>query len=156
MLHSGCQVVEILTTELYKAEYEGVSKSFWTGRLERELQMVQLSATRCNCIAILWVSLVSFSAITLCVASNECLFLFLLRCRISPETFRYTLVRFKKLIVALRYVIKLLATCWIIGPRKESLFSPPHSAVVPPVNWESSALSLGIKWSERETTFMIF
>jgi len=28
----------------------------------------QLSATRCSCIAILWVSLVSFAAITLCVA----------------------------------------------------------------------------------------
>jgi hypothetical protein len=48
--------------------YEGVSKSFRTGRLERELQMVQLSATKCSCIAILWVSLVSFAAITLCVA----------------------------------------------------------------------------------------
>jgi hypothetical protein len=34
-------------------QYEGVSKSFRTGRLERELQMVQLSATRCSCIAIL-------------------------------------------------------------------------------------------------------
>jgi len=33
--------------------YEGVSKSFRTGRLERQLQMVQLSATRCSCIAIL-------------------------------------------------------------------------------------------------------
>jgi hypothetical protein len=51
--------------------YEGVSKSFRTGRLERELQMVQLSATRCGCIAILWVSLVSFAAITLCVASQR-------------------------------------------------------------------------------------
>jgi hypothetical protein len=40
--------------------YESVSKSVRTGRLERELQMVQLSATGCNCIAILWVSLVSF------------------------------------------------------------------------------------------------
>jgi hypothetical protein len=50
--------------------YEGVSKNFRTGRLERELQMVQLSATRCSCIAILWVSLVSFAAITLCVASQ--------------------------------------------------------------------------------------
>jgi sterol desaturase/sphingolipid hydroxylase (fatty acid hydroxylase superfamily) len=50
--------------------YEGVSKSFGTGRLERELQMVQLSATRCSCMAILWVSLVSFVAITLCVASQ--------------------------------------------------------------------------------------
>jgi len=33
--------------------YEGVSKSFRTGHLERELQMVQHSATRYICIAIL-------------------------------------------------------------------------------------------------------
>jgi len=45
--------------------YEGTSKSFWTGRLEQELQMVQLSATRCGCITILWVSLVSFVTIIL-------------------------------------------------------------------------------------------
>jgi hypothetical protein len=51
--------------------YEGVSKRFRTGRLERELQMVQLSTTRCSCIAISWVSLVSFAAITLCVASQR-------------------------------------------------------------------------------------
>jgi hypothetical protein len=51
--------------------YNGVTKSFRTGRLERELQMVQLSATRCSCIAILWVTLVSFAAITLCVASQR-------------------------------------------------------------------------------------
>jgi len=31
---------------------EGVSKSFGTGRLERELQIVQLSVTRCSYIAI--------------------------------------------------------------------------------------------------------
>jgi hypothetical protein len=31
----------------------GVSKSFRIGRLEQELQMVQLPATRCSCIAIL-------------------------------------------------------------------------------------------------------
>jgi hypothetical protein len=48
--------------------YECVSKCFRTGRLERELQMVQLSVPRCSCIAILWVSLVSFAAITLSVA----------------------------------------------------------------------------------------
>jgi len=30
-----------------RLEYEGVSKSFRTGRLERELQMIQISATRC-------------------------------------------------------------------------------------------------------------
>jgi hypothetical protein len=54
-----------------KNKYEGVSRSFRTGRLERELQMVQLSAVRCSCIAILWVSLASFAAITLCVASQR-------------------------------------------------------------------------------------
>jgi len=39
--------------------------------VERELQVVQLSATRCSCIAILWVSLASFAAITFCVASQR-------------------------------------------------------------------------------------
>jgi hypothetical protein len=33
--------------------YEGISKSFRTGRVERELQMVQLCATRSSYIAIL-------------------------------------------------------------------------------------------------------
>jgi hypothetical protein len=33
--------------------YEGVTKSFRTSRIEREMQIVQLSATRCSCIAIL-------------------------------------------------------------------------------------------------------
>jgi hypothetical protein len=51
--------------------YKGVSKSSRTGRLERELQMVQLSATRCSYIAILWVSLVSFATITLCIGSRQ-------------------------------------------------------------------------------------
>jgi hypothetical protein len=54
-----------------KDKYEGVSKSFRTGCLERELQMVQLSATKCSCITILWVSLVNFAAITLYVASQR-------------------------------------------------------------------------------------
>jgi hypothetical protein len=51
--------------------YKGVSKSFQTGCLKGELQMVQLSATRCSCITILWVSLVSFATITLCVTSQQ-------------------------------------------------------------------------------------
>jgi hypothetical protein len=46
----GCQ---LYVKTLLTMTYEGVSKSFGTGRLERELQMVQLSATRCSCIAIL-------------------------------------------------------------------------------------------------------
>jgi hypothetical protein len=50
--------------------YEGVSKSFRTGRLEWQLLIVQLSGTGCSCIATLWVSLMSFAAITLCVASQ--------------------------------------------------------------------------------------
>jgi hypothetical protein len=33
--------------------------------------MVQLFANRCSCIAILWVSPVSFAVITLCVASQR-------------------------------------------------------------------------------------
>jgi hypothetical protein len=33
--------------------YAGISKSFRTARLERELQMAQHSAIRCSCIAIL-------------------------------------------------------------------------------------------------------
>jgi hypothetical protein len=75
----------------------GVSKSFRTGRLERELQMVQLSATTCSCISILWVSIVSFAAIRLSVASQVVLFVVfccycLIRYWLSPETFGYTLV----------------------------------------------------------------
>jgi hypothetical protein len=51
--------------------YKGVFKSYRTGHLERELQMVQFSATRCSFIAILWVSLVRFATVTLCVASQR-------------------------------------------------------------------------------------
>jgi hypothetical protein len=57
--------------EVEGGTYKSVMKSFRTGRLERELQIVQLSATRCGCIIILCVSLVSFAAITLCVASQR-------------------------------------------------------------------------------------
>jgi hypothetical protein len=58
--------------------YEGLSKIFRTGSLEQDLQTVQLSATRCNCIAILWVSLVSFVAKPFVLLLNECLLLLLL------------------------------------------------------------------------------
>jgi hypothetical protein len=51
--------------------YEGVFKSFRTGCLKEELQLVQLSATKCSFIAILWVSLMSFATMTLCVASQR-------------------------------------------------------------------------------------
>jgi hypothetical protein len=48
-----------------RARVCGVSENLRTGCLERELQTVQLSTTRCSCIATLWVSVVSFAAITL-------------------------------------------------------------------------------------------
>jgi len=54
-----------------RSKYKGVSRSFQTGHLEQELQMVQLSATRCSRIAILRDSLVSFATITLCVVSQQ-------------------------------------------------------------------------------------
>jgi hypothetical protein len=67
-----CYVIPLSPKSLLECiTYEGVTKSFRNGRLGRELQMVQLSATRCSCIAILWVSLVSFAAITICVASQR-------------------------------------------------------------------------------------
>jgi hypothetical protein len=67
-----CVCVCVCThTHTHTHTHDGVSKSCRTGRLKRELQMIQLSATRCSCIAILWASLVSFAAITLCVASQR-------------------------------------------------------------------------------------
>jgi hypothetical protein len=50
-------------------------------------KMVQLFASRCNCIAILWDSLVSFTAVTLCVASQRVfvvVVVFLFCYRLSP------------------------------------------------------------------------
>jgi hypothetical protein len=49
--HSDPLALHYKQVSLY--EHEGVSKSFRTGRLEQELQMVQLSATGFSCIAIL-------------------------------------------------------------------------------------------------------
>jgi hypothetical protein len=60
------------------SSYEVVSKSFRTGRSERELQMVQLSATRCSCIAILLGTVVSFAAISSVLLLNEFSLLLLL------------------------------------------------------------------------------
>jgi len=69
--------------------YERISKTFRTGHLEREMQMVQLYATRCNCTAILCVSLVSFANIILRVAS-QWVFVVVIFLWLSPENFGYT------------------------------------------------------------------
>jgi len=71
--------------------YEGVSKSFQTGRLEQEMWMVQLSATRCSCIAILNQSS-EFCHHTSVLLLNECFLLCLFCYWLSLETFGYTLV----------------------------------------------------------------
>jgi hypothetical protein len=53
--HSGCLYYfsSSVFLSLFASLYEGVSKSFRTGRLERELQIVQLFATSCSSIAVL-------------------------------------------------------------------------------------------------------
>jgi hypothetical protein len=57
---------------MYKTFVRECIQKFPHDRLERELQIVQLSATRRNCVAIFfWVSLVNFAAITLHVASQR-------------------------------------------------------------------------------------
>jgi hypothetical protein len=95
----------LMEFNLWHAIYMGVSKSLRNGHLEQELQTVQLSAIRCSCIAILWVSLVSFATITLCIASQwafivcKRIFHYLL----SLETFGYTL-KYKVLSGNPRYV----------------------------------------------------
>jgi hypothetical protein len=69
--------------------YDSVSKSFRTVRLARELQMVQLSATRCSCIAIFVSQSSEFChhEPTCCFSTSDakckCIFLY----RLSPETF---------------------------------------------------------------------
>jgi hypothetical protein len=60
-----------LKTSSFSRRYEDVPKSFRTDRLKQEPQMLQLSATRCSCIAILWISLASFAATNLCVTSQR-------------------------------------------------------------------------------------
>jgi hypothetical protein len=54
--------------------------------------MVQLSATMCSYSAILWVSLVNFEAITLCVVSQR-VFIVVFSLWLSPETFGHTRIR---------------------------------------------------------------
>jgi hypothetical protein len=75
-----------------RVEYEGVSKSFRTDRLERELQIIRLSATRCSCIAILSQSSEFFRHNPLCCFSTSVYCCYLFRYRLRPETFGYILL----------------------------------------------------------------
>jgi hypothetical protein len=116
------------TKKVYWNYYEGVSKSFRTGRVERGLQMVQLSATRCSYIAILWVSLVSFAAITIYVASQLEFIIIVVVC------FVIDLVR------------KLLDTPSYVGGHKIVLFSWKIWVLVLPLHW----------WNQMSTLMRLF
>jgi len=70
------------------ATYEGVSRSLWTSRLERELQMVQLSTTRCYFVSQSSEFCYNNPLCCLSVYSYKHIF-----CnRLSPETSGYTLM----------------------------------------------------------------
>jgi hypothetical protein len=88
-----------------------VSKSFRAGRLERELQMVQLSATRSSCIVISWVSLMRFAAITLCLASQQVFIVIVISLSTQSGNFR---------IHPRTFVVHLFLTC--IGLNVETLW----------------------------------
>jgi hypothetical protein len=62
---------------IIRGAYVSLSKSSRTGRLERDLRMVQLSATTCSFIAILWVSLVCFASVIICVPSQRVFVVFI-------------------------------------------------------------------------------
>jgi hypothetical protein len=93
--------------------------------LERELQMAQLSNGKCSCIDILWVSLTSFAAITLCVASQRVF-----------------------IVVSVYFVMTQSGNFWILPrtwiesqlPRLE-FFCVPHSAQKNPGIWAYEVLS---------------
>jgi hypothetical protein len=59
--------------------------------------MVQLSATKCSCIDILWVNLVSFSAIILCVASQ----------RVFIVVVYFVIVSVRKLLDITSYIVRV-------------------------------------------------
>jgi hypothetical protein len=61
--------------QFYRKKYEGLSRSSWTCLQDLECQVVQPSSARCHSIAIFSVSLLSFAAITLSIASLWCLLL---------------------------------------------------------------------------------
>jgi len=125
--------------------------------------MVQPSATRCSCVVILWVSLVSFVAITLCVASHR-VFTFAKHTfsyRLGPETFGYTLVLRQSSVTqdiwnyssfhgTRRFIIMFIPWRWLghnLGQMKPSypnitLHHPPIYARVCPWDVPTKALDI--------------
>jgi hypothetical protein len=120
-----CHTMHVLNppgsiTLFFPAMYEGVSSSFRTGRLQRVLQMVQLSATRCSCIAILWVSLVNFAAITLCISSQRVIIIVVYFVIDSVWKLQYTLVWYMLLLVGFVCLHISESGFWIVWRLEEA------------------------------------
>jgi hypothetical protein len=92
--HDRVNVRDYVRQNVTEYLYEGVSKSIRIGRLERELRIVQLCATRCSCIAILWVSPVGFACHNSLCCFSTSVYCCLFRYRLSPGTFGYILVHY--------------------------------------------------------------
>jgi hypothetical protein len=124
--------------------YEGVTKSFRTGLLEWELQMVQLSATRCSFIAILWVSLVSFVAIILCVASQR---VFVVAVYFVIDSVRKLLDTSSVCSLNLRDSLPALITCVIYSCYRKNCGLPTvHDDIRAFLLWEGKATGVRITW----------
>jgi hypothetical protein len=87
--------------------YEGVTKSFRTGCLERELKVVQLSATRCSCIAFFVSQSSEFCGHDPFVLLLNEFLLLSFRYRLSLETFGYTLVQLLTFSQSVSYSVRL-------------------------------------------------
>jgi hypothetical protein len=68
---AACKPTFSATVALREWVVRGCIRKFPDWTTGARTQMVQFSATRCRCIDILWVSLLSFAAVTLCVASQR-------------------------------------------------------------------------------------
>jgi len=91
----------------------GLSKSFRTGLLERELQMVKLSATRRSFIAILWVSPASFATITLRIVS-QWMFIVVSVYFVTTQSGNFWI--HSRTLVAFKLTTRASCLCWPLPP----------------------------------------
>jgi hypothetical protein len=117
--------------------------------------MVQLSATRCSCIAIWWVSLVSFASITLCVSSQRAVTKVSVYYLSTQSGNFWIHPRIWGAGIAQRYRAGLRAG-WsgVRVPVGAGNCCPHHRVQTgsgsPPIQWVPGALSLGVKRAGRE------
>jgi hypothetical protein len=135
-----------------------VSESIQTGRLELELQMVQFSATRCSCVAIWWASLVSFAAMTLCVAPQRVfiivVYLFIDSVRRLLDSPSYIWLMHQKISHLLR---TLLHFVFVRTSSENKYFLSPFIITAPVVRFLCFPLSLHpiTQFAERGSQYLI-